>query len=432
MSERMWTSLIAGLILIAAATPAILIQDEQIYRTKVEFVQYRDTLYLPNSEYVRAVTCGYDQFAAHFLWLRMIQSFAAGWTRPENVQQMMQYFEVITDLDPHFMEAYSLAIMAVSEKVKRFDLVDRIVEKAYLNNPGKYTIPFKGAYTAYWDENNAEKAKFYVRLGLHDPDMPDYANRWLAYFDMKEGRYRAAYEYSVRNYLAIVGPESAKEGAGEKIDQTTKVMYRLNFLRAADGWIRSEIEAAANKYRQDNGKWPTVEQLDEAGLFAGKEFPDFGMIFTITEKIRGGELEKPTDSAQIEQLIQMSIHKWDSLPPSPYAFLKPSYPGWVIWPDSTVVRASGPANKSGRELIVSRGEAMIELMRVINFINTTAVEYKNANGGKLPQSFADFAPQFLTQTDPFGGKFVWDPKSAKVSCTSVPNFNPGMVPNVMW
>ncbi len=97
----------------------------------------------------------------------MIQSSRRGWTRP-NVNQMMQYFEVISDLDPHFVEVYSLAMMAVTDKAKRWDYMDRIVEKEFQNNPGEYRIPYEAAYNAYWEDNNPRLAKYYTRLALFD------------------------------------------------------------------------------------------------------------------------------------------------------------------------------------------------------------------------------------------------------------------------
>lgn len=434
MSERWWTFLVAAAIFAATATPALYLQDEHVYRTKVIQAQYRDSLYLPNSKYVKAVTCGYDQFAAHFLWLRMIQSFAAGWTTSENVNQMMQYFEVISDLDPHFVETYSLAMMAVTDKAKRFDYMDRIVEKEFQNNPGEYRIPYEAAYNAYWEDNNPELAKYYTRLALFDPAAPIYVQRYIPFFDMKEGRFRAAYDYSLRHYLDAIIASSGTE-ASNQIDEHNISLFRLNLFRAADGWIRSVIEPVAIKYHNEHGAWPKIEDLDQAGAFAGVDLPDFGMVFGVTENIRAGNMKM--NPGDVDKFIQISVKKWDRLPPSPYSFLKQSMPGYVVWPDSTILRSTSKKVESKSklemfELIVSRGEAMIELRRILGFIETQAMEYKAEHQGRAPEKFEDFAPQFVTQHDPFGGNYQWDPKTEKASCTGLPGFTQNAAPIVMW
>lgn len=433
MSERWWTFLVAAVIFTATVTPAVLIQDEHIYKFKVSHSLYRDTLYLPNSKYVKAVTCGYDQFAAHFLWLRMIQSYAAGWTTPENVNQMMQYFRVISDLDPHFVETYSLAMMAVTDKAKRFDYMDEIVQKEFQNNPGQFRIPFEAAYNAFWEDNDVEMAKYYTRLALFDPEAPIYVQRFIPFFNMKEGRFRAAYEYSLRHYLEAIIAASGPE-AGNKIDQHNINLFRLNMFRACDGWIRSVIEPVVRKYHDEHGKWPSIEELDDAGAFAGAELPDFGMIYAITENIRAASDKSGIKPGDIDKIIEMSVKKWERLPPSPYSFLKQSMPGYIVWPDCTILRSTSnkvdPNNKF--ELIVSRGEALLELKRIFGHIESQAESYKAENNGKVPQTFEDFAPQFIKDKDPFGGNYVWDPKTQTASCTGLPGFTKAAAPIVMW
>ncbi|MCE5230104.1 hypothetical protein LLG95_10965 [bacterium] len=432
MSERWWTFLAAAVLFAATITPAVMLQDEQIYRFKVTQSQFRDTLYLPNSEYVKAVTIGYDQFTAHFLWLRMIQSFAAGWTRPENAEQMMRYLEVITDLDPHFTEVYRLAMMAVGEKAKRWDLLDRIGEKYFIQNPGRFLVPYEAAYNAFWLENKPTLAKFYTNVALYDPNAPEYIRRQMTYFSMREGSFRVAYEYSLRNYLEAISATS-NMGDGRRVDETTKNLFRQNLFRAADGWIRAIIEPVVRKYHEEHGTWPDIDQLDREGKFAGNELPDFGMVFALTEGIRNNQVQKPTRE-QIDQIVDASIKKCDRLPPSPFAFLKQSMPGYVVWPDSTIPRTASnvadPKNKF--ELIVSRGEALIEMNRIFGFIMGEAESYRAENKGKMPQSFADFAPQFAKQHDPFGGEYQWDPKTGRPHATGLPDFNPKMVPKLLW
>ncbi len=189
------------------------------------------------------------------------------------------------------------------------------------------------------------------------------------------------------------------------------------------------------KYHDEHGKWPTVEELDQAGAFAGIELPDFGMVFVNTEKIRNAPTKVALAPGMVEGFIQASVHKWEHLPPSPYAFLKQSLPGYVVWPDSTIM--SGTSNKGDVknkfEMIVSRRRGRCSSCGVIfAFIETMANSYQEEHQGKAPEKFEDFAPQFVTQHDPFGGNYQWDPKTETASCTGMPGFTKNAGPIVTW
>ncbi len=413
MNARKWTILIAAVVFLAAAVPVWRLQDEQIYQFQQRHELYRDTLYLPSSEYVKAVSLGYDHFVADYLWLRMIQSFAAGWSRPENADQMMNYLKVITDLDPNFEEVYSFAIMAVGEKGDRYDLVKEVVETGYMNNPSQHRTPYEGAYHAYWQRDDARQAKFYIRLALHDHQVPDFVKRWIPYFDAQDGRYRAAYEFALRNYLTMLAqrPERAEE-------DVNLLNTRNNLMRVVDEWIRSVIEPQAQAWHERTGEWPTVEQLDEAGAFAGNELPDYAMINAVIHAIMDGTVNSVAPD-ELEALTRNSIRTWDRLPPSPYAYVPPYHQGYLIWPDSPL--------ESG--IVISRAEAVNQIWHMLNFIHEGVRTYREQNPS-MPERLEDFMPQFAEMKDPFGGSFTWDPVQGRAATTTFPDLKPEDIPHL--
>ena len=333
MKPDLLRTILGFLVALAVLVPAILIQREEYYQTQLRQQQFRDTLYLPNSEYIRAASLGYDHFVADFLWLRMIQSFAAGWSRPENAEHMMHYFNVITDLDPRFEDVYSLAIMAVGEKAGRHDLVEQVVRKGIVKNPSRYRIPFEGAFYTYFTKNDSKLARLYVRMAEKDPDAPAYLSRWDSYFNLKEGRYLAAYENYVRNYINLVARRSDR-GSQAEADVEEEVLLK-NLTRAMDLWITSQIEPIVRAGHERTGQWPDIDELDRTGAFAGLQAPDFPMLFKVLQEIRSGAIARPSGQ-EVEQLMASALKTWDRLPPSHFEVFEPVYRGYVVWPDAVI------------------------------------------------------------------------------------------------
>ena len=186
------------------------LQNRLIERWKIFIYNYRDALYLPSSDYIRTITFGYDQFASDFLWLRMIQSFAAGYTRPENAEQMMGYFRVISDLDPHFQHAYSFSMLSVGEEGKRDDLAREIVDKYIEANPHRYEIPKEGAYHAQQFMKDPRTAVYYIDMAALDPNCPLFVIRWRPVILAGAGHYRIAYESKLINTIRQAAEQNSQ------------------------------------------------------------------------------------------------------------------------------------------------------------------------------------------------------------------------------
>lgn len=381
---------------------AFALQHKMIDDWRKRPYQFRDALYLPSSEYVKIVSLGYDQFLADFLWLRMIQSFAAGWSRPENAEQMKHYFEVITDLDPRFTDAYSFAIMAVGEEGKRDDFVQEIVTKSVVQTPGEYKVPYEGAFYANWNMSQPELAKLYVRMAKLDPTYPDFIDRWEGYFDLKQGRYRAAYEKYLADYLQAIQDNNYKIYA----------IFDRNMRRAIDSWFKSEILERAKAFRAANGRSPSVQELNDAGAFRGIKLPNVQMIegfITQYSELPVGQRTMTED--EMRGFCEKAINTFDTLPWGPWDSLWPRDPGYVIW------QHWEPDNEN---YILSHLEAASMMQRAVRSLNAAAAEKQTENQGVCPQTIAEFAKEFAETPDPFGQPWQWDPQRCEADTVRYP------------
>lgn len=415
MKKISLTFLVTLAVFVAMMSSATFLQNRNIQRWRQLPYRYRDTLYLPSSQYVKAVSLGYCQFTADFLWLRMIQSFAAGWSLPENAMQMKSYFEVVTDLDPKFVDVYNFAIMAIGEEgrhtagfskdpkaVPRIDeMVKGIIDKAIRKNPGSYETPYEGAFYAFWSLNDPALAKYYVRMAKKDPHYPDYIDRWEGFFDLKQGRYQAAYEKYLADYVHTI----------QAHNKELYPMMAALLQRAINDWFVHEIKQRAIDWQKQHGQYPSVEELDQAGAFKGVVLPDWTVINSVLlEPLLKGEMDANIDDGSLNKFIQGALHPWDHLPAGPYDGFGPKLKGFVIW------RSYKPDQKN---FVMTKVEALTEMKDMAVNFKTATTRYK-AKKGSYPKDLAVYSPEIAKLTDPLGGNWIYDPQKGEINSTNYP------------
>ncbi|HPK03183.1 MAG TPA: hypothetical protein PLS90_12075 [Candidatus Sumerlaeota bacterium] len=406
---KRWGSFTALLaVTIALLGGAMRLQSEQIFRWRLIPFKFRDTLYLPSSEYVRAVSVGYDVFMSDFLWLRMIQVFAASWTTPDSPETMKHYFDIITDLNPYNTDVYKFAILAVGEEHKRHDMVKEIVNKGIQHNPLDYHIPYEGASYAFMSMEDLDQAKLYVRMAKLDPNYPDFIDRWEGYFDIRQGRYEAAYSKFFREYIEAILADNP-----QLFD-----ILRTQLNRAMDEWFKSVIREAAVAWHDRTGLWSSVDELNAAGAFQGVRLPDVqfvrGALQTAIEHDQGSG---PLPPEQMDALIDRGVKTFDFLPLAPYDFIDPRYQGYVIWP---YYYEDNP-----ERFVLAEIKAAQTMGLLASSVESRIQAYRDAHRGQCPPTLeallGEEAALFTEHRDPFGGQWTWDPATCQLGSTSFPS-----------
>ena len=239
------------------------LQHRQLEEMRQRPDRFLSFIYLPNSDYVKLITLGYDNFSADFLWLRVIQAYAALFSQPEKVEPLFHYFDAMTDLDPHFLAPYSFLPMALGEGAGMDRETLALLDKGIENNPHTYKIAFEAAFYSYWQMDEADLAKAYVGKALLTPDCPAWLGGWLAYFDLKMGRYIAAYETYLRQYMGFVN-------VGD--EDLTEIRYKT-LRRTLESWYTAELRIRALAFFESEGRTPTMEELEQSGAFKDMILP---------------------------------------------------------------------------------------------------------------------------------------------------------------
>jgi hypothetical protein len=414
--QRGW--LVTLLLTVLFLGGALSFQRRMIEKFYQEPEKYRDSLYVPSRGYLEVIALGYKQVFSDFFWLRMIQAFAAGWSRPENAEQMYSYFEGITDLDPRFLEVYSFAMMAVGEEGHRDDMVRNLLRKSFLKAPGNWKIPSEGAaYFALTNQKDVRLAKYYTGLALLSPDHPEYLENWIGYFDVKEGRYRPAYDRYMTDYV-----RSLMHGK----DQFTPIR-RVHLVRAIDEWFKEEIRKRAQEWLDRTGQMPTIQQLEDAGAFRGVVLPDWRGIRGFLDQLEQSASLQTAGQQETRDVIQRFIKTWDRLPSeAPYDAFAPAYPGYAFWPT--------PKKQAPFE-VIPKLDVLRRYKYVTAIYDARIGNYMKQHHGRCPDDVSALVPEALVPgrkdfRDPLGGEFKIDPATCQLTITSVPEIRHLAIPEL--
>lgn len=407
--------LLAGFAICFGAS--IGLQSIQTARMRKNPQSFRDWLYIPSSPYVRVTSAGYDHFMADFLWLRVIQSFGEWYAKKEDIPRLMPYFDVITDLDPQFLDVYSFGNMVIGEDAGDHAKGLQILDKGIQNNPNKYRPAYEGAFFSFWTMNDPNRAKYYVARALKAPDCPSFVRGWTAYFEIKMGRYIAGYESLFRDYARFYN-----EG---NVDLTA--VRRITLRRAIRDWVSAEIRNKAIEFRAKNGRYPSAPELESARAFADVDLPDWARLRGEVQALQDAGEALPDDYDKSAAFARRFIRKgWTKLPADP-ASDNPRFQGFLIWPgqEPTAIPPGGTAPVENRNFCLSELEAAKIASDHVATLNAFLSQRKKADGGVCPgQSFIDNDLWHGSKDpldEPWGGRWVFDPNRCEISSSSHPN-----------
>lgn len=394
-------------LFLAAFGGAIGLQTRIIDKRKNEPNPYYDTLYLPSSEYVRTITVGYDQFAADYFWLRAIQTFGATFANRDNLGQLQRYFDVVTDLDPAFVDVYSFANMAIGEEAGLWEPGLAMLDKGMEMNPRRYRLPFEAAFFSYWTMNDPERALYYVRMALKAPDCPGYVGGWLGYFDAKMGRYQAALEHYFLEY-------ARHYNAG---DADLAELRLVTLRRSIDGWYRAVLREKAIAGRKPDGSYPSVEELETAGAFGDAEMPDWSRLGPFLETLKADGTPLPSEREELLALLERFVRRgWDRMPSNPASYNR-FFMGYRIWPGQEPT-APDPADPEKAIDNSKFAISELEIAKVLHdqisvgskLLRQVASEHMHWEEGECPPEVRQswdltFASKYA---EPWGGEWVWN------------------------
>jgi len=258
------TTTILGLLAIAALVAVSIPFQVRIDDLRGKFRSVEDSLYLSSSS-LKKISLGYTELLSDIYWMRAIQYFGSKRTEDQNPELLYHYFDIITDLDPRFVNAYRYGGTFLAEPAPfglgKLDMGVSLLEKGRKNNPDNFRLPLEEAFLYYFYPKNYDKAAELFREAAETPGLSRSRQASV------KGMAAAA--------LAKGGNRDLSKEIWQIIYETSPSEGRRSFaLRNLEeietGEMEDELTAALLEYQKQYGKLPgSVKELAAAGYVEG-------------------------------------------------------------------------------------------------------------------------------------------------------------------
>lgn len=148
-------------------------------------LQHRNFI-LPNLETARVLSFGYEQLLADFYWLTYIQYIGNSVERDnDRNKNAYKYLDLVTGLDPNFVQPYWFAAFTVGSEMKRPDLAKKLIDRGIQANQNNWYLPYIAGINQYLFAHNEVEAAKYYRMAAKFPDAPKWLGRQAQILEAK-------------------------------------------------------------------------------------------------------------------------------------------------------------------------------------------------------------------------------------------------------
>ncbi len=240
--------------------------------TRIQAIQaevpLHESLYIPNPSIMKYATGGHSAAMGDLLWLQCIQYVSRHFNTDEKYEWLYQMCDVITDLDPQFLDVYvnGAIFLACLKDEPKASL--RLLEKGRRTLPHSYRLPYEMAMIHLVSFKDFQRACDYLEEAVKCPDAPEGLAEFTANF-LRSQNLREA----LRGYWGRL----AQEHESKAIRQMA--LQKLLELALED--VVEQMQAALTAYLEA-GNPPTerLEDLVERGFLRQiPEDPAGGQFF---------------------------------------------------------------------------------------------------------------------------------------------------------
>ncbi len=212
-------------------------------------------LYLPRGPWLRALALGQEETLADLLYIWAIQYYS-NYEDTRRYDYLDQVFRgAITELDPHFTEAYLVGALIMSVEARRPDLALALYDKGLAVMPENWELGYWAGWECYY-QGRFLCARDYWARAARMPGAPPVLTRLAARMLEKAGDLAAA----IREYREIL-----RHPPDEK---TARIIESWIERMSTELDLRT-IDAAVRRFRAEKGRCPR----DLAELVAGGFLP---------------------------------------------------------------------------------------------------------------------------------------------------------------
>ena len=247
----------------------LLVQQELDLRRSSTPVRMDRIRFLPQGQYLRPITLGYNHIVADILWLRVVQVLGERKVTAQEYEWIYHALDVITTLDPQYVTAYQVGGIVLTELAQRIDLSNRLLEKGLQPNPTAWQIPFALGYNHFFYLQDYDRAAEYMARAARLPGRPPYAPGLAARLYAQAGNPEVALEF-----LDAVWRQTQDQTVREALERRMKEVAIERDIRI--------LEQAVARYGQRHGKVPpTLAALVQQGLLPAIPHEPFGGVYRL-------------------------------------------------------------------------------------------------------------------------------------------------------
>ncbi|MCB0322052.1 MAG: hypothetical protein KDD69_00725 [Bdellovibrionales bacterium] len=214
-------------------------------------------LYLPDVQYVKLITLGFDRFAADILWFNTLNYFGKHFAGDKDFRWLGHMCDLVTSLDPDAEHVYEFCATLLSWVAKDHETSTRILGKAIATRPEYWRYRYLRGFNYWYFMERFDLAERDFSKAAKLPDAPAFlaslASRLMADRDNPETAIRF-----LQDLLEHTQDESAKKALRAKLRQA-HISRELRVL-----------EEKVKQFTDQTGTRPTrIEQLVEHKLLPG-------------------------------------------------------------------------------------------------------------------------------------------------------------------
>jgi hypothetical protein len=143
--------------------------------------------YYPSGEWIGPLSLGERASFADLTWLRAIQYYGEHRTTDNRFVAMAHVFDIITQLDPRYRNAYVFGATSLAQEGQQFEAGVALLERGRAAEPDAWVYPFEIGFLYYVQRRDAAQAALWFEEAVRKQDCPDYVSRFAAYTSGKAG-----------------------------------------------------------------------------------------------------------------------------------------------------------------------------------------------------------------------------------------------------
>ena len=239
--------LIAGLVFISIPF------QKNIDKERSKFRAIENTIRL-SPKILKTMALGFDEIVADIYWLRALQYFG----NPEikktekNPEVMYKYFDIITELDPKFINAYRFGGTFLAEPepfgLNNFNKVSSIFDKGRKNNPENFRLPLEQAFLYFIHSDDKITASEFFIEASKKPGLTEHRKasfKGMAASALSKGGER---ELARQIWIDIFD---------NSLDQGRRNFALMNLNEMIDQDLEDKLTQYALLYENEYGSFPT-------------------------------------------------------------------------------------------------------------------------------------------------------------------------------